>query len=340
SRTHKLKRLYKVGRSARIISSDEASLGNQEDASKQGRIADIDADAGINLVSTHFDADTYMFGVHNLVGDEVVVESEVVVKTTIEENISATATTVSAARPPTQGISFREPSKATTKTKTTTITAVPKHLQDKGKGIMVEELVVEQVKPMKKLEQMRLDEELAFKLQVEEEEERLAREKAQQVEKGNISWDNVQALIDVGYQMAQQMQAEEQEKLSIEEKSKLFVQLLEARKKHFTAMRAKEKRNKPPTKAQKRNTMSTYLKNMAGYKSNQLKNKSFNDMDTELVKGSKLRAEGSKTRAEEISKKADAKITQKSSYKRPGEDLQQESTKKQKVDDDQETTEL
>ncbi|GKE61867.1 hypothetical protein Tco_1512234 [Tanacetum coccineum] len=34
SRTHKLKRLYKVGRSARIVSSNEASLGDQEDASK------------------------------------------------------------------------------------------------------------------------------------------------------------------------------------------------------------------------------------------------------------------------------------------------------------------
>ncbi|GJW47140.1 hypothetical protein Tco_0078786 [Tanacetum coccineum] len=96
------------------------------------------------------------------------------------------------------------------------------------------------------------------------------------------------------------MQAEEQEELSIEEKSNLFVQLLEARKKHFAAMRAQEMRNKPPTKAQKRNTMSTYLKNMAGYKHNQLKNKSFDhiqklfdkamkrvntfvDMDTELL---------------------------------------------------------
>ncbi|GJY76442.1 hypothetical protein Tco_0481558 [Tanacetum coccineum] len=101
------------------------------------------------------------------------------------------------------------------------------------------------------------------------------------------------------------MQAEEQEKLSIEEKSKLFVQLLEARKKHFATIRAKEKRNKPPTKAQKRNTMSTYLKNMDGYKHNQLKNKSFDDiqklfdkamklvntfvnMDTKLVEGSEL----------------------------------------------------
>ncbi|GJU63118.1 hypothetical protein Tco_1244953 [Tanacetum coccineum] len=52
SRTHKLKRLYKVGRSARIVSSDEASLGDQEDASKQGRkIDDIDKDAEITLVN-------------------------------------------------------------------------------------------------------------------------------------------------------------------------------------------------------------------------------------------------------------------------------------------------
>ncbi|GJY78422.1 hypothetical protein Tco_0484223 [Tanacetum coccineum] len=51
SRTHKLKRLYKVGRSARVISSDEPSLGDQEDASKQGwKIDDIDKDAEITLV--------------------------------------------------------------------------------------------------------------------------------------------------------------------------------------------------------------------------------------------------------------------------------------------------
>ncbi|GKB76421.1 hypothetical protein Tco_0943316, partial [Tanacetum coccineum] len=41
SRTHKLKRLYKVGRSKRVESSDEEGLG-EEDASKQGRIVDID----------------------------------------------------------------------------------------------------------------------------------------------------------------------------------------------------------------------------------------------------------------------------------------------------------
>ncbi|GJZ81536.1 copia protein [Tanacetum coccineum] len=151
-------------------------------------------------------------------------------------------------------------------------------------------------------------------------------------------------MIDADYQIAQQMQTKEQEKLSIKEKSKLFVQLLEARKKHFAAMRAQEERNKPPTKAPNRNTMSTYLKNMAVYKHNQLKNKSFDniqklfdkamkrvntfvDMDTKLEKGSELRAEGSEKRVEGSSKKA-------------GEELEQESSKKQKLEEDKETAEL
>ncbi|GJV61690.1 hypothetical protein Tco_1467790 [Tanacetum coccineum] len=62
--------------------------------------------------------------------------------------------------------------------------------------------------------------------------------------------------------------------------------------------------------------MSTYLKNMAGYKHNQLKSKSYDeiqemfdkemkrvttfvDMDPELVKGSKTEVEGSKKRTRE-----------------------------------------
>ncbi|GKB30428.1 hypothetical protein Tco_0869829 [Tanacetum coccineum] len=171
-------------------------------------------------------------------------------------------------------------------------------------------------KPMKKKELIRLDEEIASKLQAEfDKEVRLTRETVEKEEEANIvAWDN------------------------------LFVQLLEARKKHFAAIRAQEERNKPPTKAQKRKTMSTYLKNMAGYKHNHLKNKSFDDiqklfdkaikrvnifvdMDTELVEGIEVRAEGSKTRV-------------KGSSKRAGEELEQESSKKQKLEEDKETAKL
>ncbi|GKB73252.1 hypothetical protein Tco_0934664 [Tanacetum coccineum] len=50
------------------------------------------------------------------------------------------------------------------------------------------------------------------------------------------------------------------------------------RKKHFAMLRAEEKRRKPPTKAQKRNLMSTYLKNIGRYKHNQLKCKSYKEI--------------------------------------------------------------
>ncbi|GKD23154.1 hypothetical protein Tco_1224857 [Tanacetum coccineum] len=59
--------------------------------------------------------------------------------------------------------------------------------------------------------------------------------------------------------------------------------------------------------------MSTYLKNMAGYKHNQLKNKSFDDIQ---------------------------KLFDKAMKRRAGEDLQQESTKKQKLEEDKEFEEL
>ncbi|GJT12078.1 hypothetical protein Tco_0859120 [Tanacetum coccineum] len=74
------------------------------------------------------------------------------------------------------------------------------------------------------------------------------------------------------------MQAQEQEELSIEEKATLFQQLLEKRRKYFAAKRAEEKRNKPPTKAQQRQIMYTYLKNMEGYKLKDLKNKEFDSI--------------------------------------------------------------
>ncbi|GJX75837.1 hypothetical protein Tco_0322648 [Tanacetum coccineum] len=130
------------------------------------------------------------------------------------------------------------------------------------------------------------------------------------------------------------MQTEEQEQLSIEEKSKSFIDFLEKRKKHFAALKAQEKRSKPPNKAQKRHTMSTYLKNLARYKHNQLKSKSYDeiqemfekemkrvntfiDMNTELVKSSETRTEGS-------SKKA-------------GDELESDNSKKQKIDEHVET---
>ncbi|GKE76399.1 hypothetical protein Tco_1542519, partial [Tanacetum coccineum] len=52
SRPSGLRRLRKVGSSSRVESSNDASLGAREDASKQGRkIKDLDADAEVTLVN-------------------------------------------------------------------------------------------------------------------------------------------------------------------------------------------------------------------------------------------------------------------------------------------------
>ncbi|GJZ39713.1 hypothetical protein Tco_0586276 [Tanacetum coccineum] len=201
SRTHRLRRLYKVGLSVRVISSEDEGLG-EEDASKQGRkIHDIDADEDITLENVH---------------DEDMFDTDV-----FNDKEAQTLAELKSARPKTKGVVMQEPSETTTK--------IPS--KDKGKGIMVKEPL-----KMKKKDQDK---------------------------------------VETDYELAQRLQAEEQEELTIEEKSKLFQQLLEKTRNHFAAKRAKERRNRPPTKAQQRSIMTTYLKNMTGWKPKDLKNKSF-----------------------------------------------------------------
>ncbi|GJS64932.1 hypothetical protein Tco_0679496 [Tanacetum coccineum] len=103
-------------------------------------------------------------------------------------------------------------------------------------------------------------------------------------------------MMEADYVLAQRLQAEEQGELTIEERSKLFVELMDKRKKHFAKLRAEEIRRKPPTKAQKRNQMYSFV-----------------PMDTEVVEGSKIQAEGSN--------------------KRTREELESDNSKKQKIDE-------
>ncbi|GJW61965.1 hypothetical protein Tco_0111300 [Tanacetum coccineum] len=63
---------------------------------------------------------------------------------------------------------------------------------------------------------------------------------------GRITDIDADAKVEADYQLAQRLQAQEQEELTDEEKARLFVQFLEQRRNHFAAKRAEEKRNKPP----------------------------------------------------------------------------------------------
>ncbi|GJT30792.1 hypothetical protein Tco_0911067 [Tanacetum coccineum] len=201
SRTHRLKRLYKVSLTARVESSDdEESLG--EDASKQGRIDAIDADEEITLVSVHdmnVSAGEEVFVAEqevaaNKENDEVSAAGDIVSAASAVTTISAATTTTTtintvdditlaqalkemkSTKPKKKGIVIQELGESTT-----TISSQQSH--DKGKGILIEH-----VKTMKKKYLIRLDEETTLNLQAEfDEEEILAREKAKKEEETNIS---------------------------------------------------------------------------------------------------------------------------------------------------------
>nr|GEW00101.1 hypothetical protein [Tanacetum cinerariifolium] len=286
SRTHRLKRLYKIGLSARVESfAEEQSLG-EEDASKQERnIVDIDADAETILVNeTTKDQGRYndeeMFDIDvlnnvevvlkdvNIVGIATAVTAVVTTDVSIDDITLAQALVeIKTSKPNARGIIMLEPSETSTTTTTITI-LISLKVQDKGKGIM----------------------------------------------------------------------EEKQGELTIKEKSRLFVELMEKRKKHFVKLRAEEQRRKPPTKAQKRNQMCVYLKNMVGFTHNQLKNKSFDEVQKAFDKTMSWINSFVPMDSEVVKDKA--VLTQESSSKRAGDKLDQERSKKQKVEDDKEFEEL
>ncbi|GJX69892.1 hypothetical protein Tco_0307063 [Tanacetum coccineum] len=261
-RTPGLKRLSKVGSTSSVESSNDVILGDQEDASKHGRkITDLDADAEVTLVdeTQEMNDDNLMFDTYVLEEQEKeVAEKEVSTAdpiTTAGEVVTTANVEATTANAPTTTIDeltldqtlieikAGKP-KAVTSAATTTTTTRPKAkgvVKDKGKTIMVEP-----ERPLKKKDQVSLDKEMARNLEAQMqaeliEEERFARQKEEEANIALIeSWDNT-------------------------------------RKKHFAKLRAEEIRRKPPTKAQKRNQMSIYLKNMAGYKHSQLKSKSYDD---------------------------------------------------------------
>ncbi|GJS68398.1 putative reverse transcriptase domain-containing protein [Tanacetum coccineum] len=113
SRTHKPKRLYKVGRSARVTSSDEASLGDQEDASKQGRkINDIDKDVEITLINV---AEKEVSTADPVTTASVEVTTASATTTIAEDlTLAQTLMEIRSARSKAKGIVCREQSESTT----------------------------------------------------------------------------------------------------------------------------------------------------------------------------------------------------------------------------------
>ncbi|GKA32023.1 hypothetical protein Tco_0718390 [Tanacetum coccineum] len=333
-----LKRLRKVGMSRRVESSeDQERLGAPEDASKLGRsIEDIDADVDVSLVDETHETqdDDLMFDTRVFEDDEMHVEANVdgkdeqsikpddstdgeavttasvddsVVPTTIEKItlaqiliqikaanpkvVTTAATTTKTTRPKDKWVVVQEPSKSRVPQETQ-----PSSSKDKGKGIMIEFEV-----PLKRKDQIALDEQIARDIQA------------------NLD-ENTQAMIEADRLLAERLHSKEREELTDEEKVKLFMELMEKRRKHFAALRAQEKRNKPPTKAQKRTQMSTYLKHMGGYTYKQLKGKSFDEIqnlfDKEIKRVNTFIAKGFEVQESKEKKEEGREETTKGSRKK------------------------
>ncbi|GKE57524.1 hypothetical protein Tco_1496709, partial [Tanacetum coccineum] len=259
------------------------------------------------------------------------VKGDVIEEPSVPVSAASASTKVSAATTTTATIPTLRKGIIITEMGTPTITRSSQQpsqakVKDKGK-----EKMIEPEKPLKKKDLIRLDEEIASKLQAEfDEEERITREK----DEANIAlteeWDDIQAKIKADHELAQRLQVDEQEALSDAKKATLFQQLLEKRRKHFAAKRAEEQRNKPPTQAQQRKIMCTYLKSVEGMKLKDLKNKSFDSIQ-KMFNRAFNRVNTFVDFREDLVE---------CSSKRAGEELEQESTKKQKVDEDKDTTEL
>ncbi|GJW46751.1 hypothetical protein Tco_0078397 [Tanacetum coccineum] len=157
SSTPGLKRLRKVGRTARIESSKDEGLGDQEDASKQERkITELDADAEVTLVDEAYgrNDDNLMFDTG--VFDEQDVEVEKAVSITEVTTVSD-ITTTTVTRPKARGVVVQEPSEFRTTTSYSQTSQLPQ-AKDKGKAKMIEP-----EKPLKKKDQILIDEEITQK---------------------------------------------------------------------------------------------------------------------------------------------------------------------------------
>ncbi|GJR72643.1 hypothetical protein Tco_0085008 [Tanacetum coccineum] len=316
------KEIVVLKRESRVESSkDQEILGVPKDASKQGRsIADIDVDVEVTLVDETQvrQNDDWIFNTGVL--DDVEMHVEAKIKAAKPKVVTTTATIATTTRP-------------------------------KDKGVVVQEPI-----PSKRKDQIALDEQIARDIQAKLdaqllEEQKLARK---QEEEANIalieSWENTQAMMKADRLMAERLQSKEREELTDEGKAKLFMELIEKRRKHFAALREQERRNRPPTKAQKRTQMSTYLKHMGGYTYKQLKGKSFDEIqklfDKEMKRVNTFVAMGSEVQESKEKKEEGREETAKGSRKkmlgrkRAVKEQQEESSKKQKVEEEKESEEV
>ncbi|GKA48114.1 putative ribonuclease H-like domain-containing protein, partial [Tanacetum coccineum] len=341
-------------RRAKIVVSDDDMAS--EDSSKQGRmIEEIDQDVGVTLVtptkvSSQEDQPEDQLGV--LSAAKVLADAARVhtysrrrrAVSTGSGGVSTASRIVSTAGM-IQQVNIIIPSSSATK--------------DKGKAIMTES-EPEQTTTKLKQRQERAGYEAAIRLQEqldEEESQRIARdaevaqrlqEEIDAAEKQRMAqvhqaaqgftedeWEDIRARVEADEELTQKLQAEERDKYSEVDQARMLVDLINQRKRYFAAQKAEAKRNKPMTQAQQRTYMSNYIKHMGSHTLQQLKKLSFDEVK-ELFEITMKRV-NTFTLMESDDKVP--KVVAGSSKRDAEQELNQESSKRQKIGEGSEPAE-
>ncbi|GJZ92782.1 hypothetical protein Tco_0664847 [Tanacetum coccineum] len=188
--------------------------------------------------------------------------------------------------------------------------------KDKGKAIMKE------AEPVQKKTNLQIEQE---RLGVHEEANTFNAEEC----------DNIKAQIEADEELAHRLQAQERERYSEADKARLLVELINERKRKFSQQRVEQRRNKPMTQAQQRTYMCNYIKYMGSHTLQQLKKLSFDEVK-ELFKTTMKRVN---TFTPMESDDTVLKVVAGSSKIDAKQELNQESSKRQKIGEGSEPAE-
>ncbi|GJT58471.1 hypothetical protein Tco_1002004 [Tanacetum coccineum] len=248
----KVKKLEKTVKScqarrrARIVDSDDEV--DLEDPSKQGRkIAEVDQDPSISLVQhdaeiqgryghdMEFDLDFDAAKEVSTAEKDVSTAKEVSTASLAVTTASVVVSTISPTR--NTGVSTADDI-----TMAKTLVYIRKSAtKDKGKGKMDESKTIK-TKTKWQQEQERLDFEAAVRLQAELDEE--GRQRIVRVHEAASSfnveeWEDIQARVQVDEELVQRLQAEEREKYTKAEQARMLVELINKRKRGYTLQQLK-----------------------------------------------------------------------------------------------------
>ncbi|GKC23661.1 hypothetical protein Tco_1025811 [Tanacetum coccineum] len=166
-----------------------------------------------------------------------------------------------------------------------------------------------------------LDKMLAKRVQEEQELSEQQLKRKAEVQKAaqfytEEDWDTIRAKLEANTEVVKSLQGES---ISNDDFAKRMVEMINEKKKFYAEQKAKAKRSKPMTQAQQREYMSTFIKNQSSWKLSQLKKLSFEELKTEFEKLMK-------SIESFVPMETEARV------KRHGLQLEQETSKKQKID--------